>query len=510
MSNQWQPHAAELAEGLSLIELSDGLGHLDLGDSEDVMVMGVCDDSRHAMPGYAMLCLPRSEGKATQFAESAKEQGAIAIISVGVSVDTDLPHLHLESIAEAGLLLRRMFKTEQASTHFYGITGTDGKTSVAWMLREALARYQSAPIWSSGTLGWMRSSNNICDIGNTTPSLLTMHAMLNAACQEGVHAVVSEISSHGIAQGRIAGLNFKTAIWTNMGHDHLQDHGGYEPYLATKAGFISDCAAHGGSVVANADHADIRERAPESTNWYGHGLDRDDVNLGWEQELPGLLRLSCAGEEVVIEDIPIGDFHAENVACVALTLMVSMGIELQALPELLTGITAPPGRMQDVAAGYGQVFIDYAHTPEALERCLKAARKLVRNRLIVVFGCGGERDREKRPQMGGIAAEFADAVWITSDNPRGELPAVIASEIEAGMAQPYRVELHLQLDREQAIAEAVEVLAEGDILVIAGKGHEAYMEVCGRRMPWSDAEVAERYLHRKHPGSGFDGERLCA
>ena len=512
MNNQWQPHAAALAEGLSFRELAEGLGHLDMGSVDDVEIMGVCDDSRHAQPGYAMLCLPRSESKATQFAEAAREQGVTAIVSVGVSMDTELPHLHLESIDQAGQLLRRMFKTEQAGTRLYGITGTDGKTSVAWMLRESLARYQGEPVWSTGTLGWMRGTNDICDIGNTTPSLLTMHAMLTDACNEGVYAVVSEISSHGIAQGRIAGLDFKTALWTNMGPDHLQDHGGYEPYLETKAGFIRHCAEQGGSVIANADHADIRDRAPDGGFWYGRGVDCDGVDLGWEQELPGMLRLCSGGEEVVVEDIPIGDFHAENIACVALTLMVSLGIRLQALPELLTGITAPPGRMEDVAAGYGQVFIDYAHTPEALERCLKAARKLVRNRLIVVFGCGGERDREKRPQMGGIAAEFADVVWITSDNPRGELPAVIASEIEAGMAQPYRVELHLQLDRELAIAEAVEALNEGDILVIAGKGHEAYMEVCGRRTSWSDSEVAERFLHRKHPGTGvfFEGVRECA
>ena len=496
MSNQ--PHATALEEGFSLQQLAEGLGSLELDGADDVMIMGICDDSRQAKPGYAMLCLPRAAAQADAYAEAANAQGATAIISVGMSVKTELPQLHLESMQQAGALLRRLFKTEQAGAHLYGVTGTDGKTSVAWMLREALTRYQTRPVWSTGTLGWMRSPDDICDIGNTTPSLLTMHAMLTAACLEDVHSVVCEVSSHGIAQQRIAGMDFRTAIWTNMGHDHLQDHGGYGPYLATKAGFIRDAAAHGGNVIANADHADIRELAPELACWYGHGLFRDDVDLAWEQELPGLLRLRSNGEEVVIEDIPLGDFHAENVACTALALMTSQGVALQELPELLTGITAPPGRMQDVLAGFGQVFIDYAHTPEALESCLKAARKLARNRLIVAFGCGGERDREKRPQMGEIASELADVVWITSDNPRGELPAVIASEIEFGMVQPYHAEVHLQLDREQAIAEAIEAVEEGDILIIAGKGHEAYMEVCGRRQPWSDADIAESYLQKKN------------
>lgn len=512
MSNQGQPHAAALAQGFSLRELAEGLGCLEADAVDDVSIMGICDDSRHIKPGYAMLILPRAGERCSEFAEAASKQGAAAIISVGLAVNSELPYLHLDSMQQAGLLLRRLFKTEQAGAHLYGITGTDGKTSVAWMLREVLARYQARPVWSTGTLGWMRDPEDIRDIGNTTPSLLTMHAMLTAACLDDVHSVVCEVSSHGIAQQRIAGLDFKTAIWTNMGHDHLQDHGGYESYLATKAGFIHDCASAGSNVIANADYADIRQRAPEFSCWYGHGLDRDDVDLAWEQELPGLLRLRSDDDEVVIEDIPLGDFHAENVACVALTLMSSQNITLQELPQLLSGITAPPGRMQDVQAGYGQVFIDYAHTPEAIERCLNAARKLARNRLIVVFGCGGERDREKRPQMGETAAELADVVWITSDNPRGELPAVIASEIEFGMQKPYRAEVHLQLDREQAIAEAVAVIAEGDILVVAGKGHEAYMEVCGRRLPWSDIEVAEKYLQKKNlqAAATFEGEQSCA
>lgn len=496
MSNSAQTRATEFSQGFSLRELSNDLGEME-GDG-DICISGICDDSRFARPGYAMMCLPRSGKHGSEFAAAAAQNGATAIISVGVDVETDLPHLHMDNMQQAGQLLRRMFRTEGAGSHIYGITGTDGKTSIAWMLREALSRYQDRPVWSCGTLGWMKSPGDIHDIGNTTPSMLTLHAMLASACLEDVHAVVCEISSHGIAQQRIAGLAFKTAIWANMGHDHLQDHGGYASYLATKAGFVQQVAAHGSNVVANADHADIRTYAPDQTCWYGRGLFRDDVDLAWEQELPGVLRLKCGDDEVVIEDIPLGDFHAENVACTALALMVSMDVQLKELPALLNNISAPPGRMQELNAGYGQVYIDYAHTPEALQRCLEAARKLTRHRLVVLFGCGGERDREKRPQMGAIAAELADVLWITSDNPRGEMPAVIASEIEHGMSQPYRAEVHLQLDREQAIAEAIGCLRDGDVLIIAGKGHEAYMEVCGQRQPWLDADIATLYLHRKH------------
>lgn len=506
MTDPIVPDFHVLKRPFSLRALGGDLGRLEAAAGDDVRVTGLTDNSARVQPGFAWLCLPRCEARAGEYVLAATASGAGAIISVGVPLQADLPILHLDSMRQAGMLMRRLFRTEHVKTRLFGVTGTDGKTSVTWMLREALSRLQKRQVWSCGTLGWMRGADDYRDIGNTTPSLLTLHSLLATAVREHVHSLVCEVSSHGIAQERIAGLEFNTAIWTSMGHDHLQDHGGYPGYLDTKAKFVQACAAHGGTVVANADHEDIRNRAPAASRWYGRGLYRDDLDLGWEQELPGLLRLRSAGREVLIEGIPFGDFHAENIACVALTLLASAEVDLSGLPELLNGITAPPGRMQDMECGSGQVFIDYAHTPEALQRCLQTARKLTSGRLLLVFGCGGERDREKRPHMGEIAAEQADIVWITSDNPRGEPPAVIASEIEAGMPKPYRIQVHLQLDREQAIAEAVAELRQGDTLVIAGKGHETYMEVCGRRSPWSDAGVAAKYLRdRAFPADGSAG-----
>jgi len=487
----------------SLMQISQGLGMLKAGLNGDVQLSGICDDSRQIKPGYAFLCMPRSDRRASEFAQMAIQNGAAAVISIGVPVQVDIPVLQLDSMDELGALLRRWFGTEEATTRLFGITGTDGKTSVTWMLREVLVDRLQQSTWSSGTLGWINDTGVMQDIGNTTPALLTMHALLATAQQQQIANIASEISSHGIAQQRISGLEFHTAIWTSMGHDHLQDHGGYDKYLATKAGFINGCAKQGGHVIANADHPDICARAPESSKWYGHGLHRDDIDLCWEQELPGMVRLRHMGQEVLIEDIPLGGFHAENIACVALTLLTSLGVSFKELPSLLDGISAPPGRMQDLSAGLWQVFVDYAHTPEALKRCLEAARTMTRNRLLLVFGCGGERDREKRPQMGETAAQMADVIWITSDNPRGELPEVIASEIEHGISRPYPAKVHLQLDREQAIAAAVAELQSGDTLVIAGKGHESYMEISGSRVPWSDCDIANKYLANK-------GMRACA
>jgi len=486
----------------SLASLADGIATV----TADVEIAGIHDDSRSIGPGEAFLCLPRASDPG-RFLDMARERGAAAAIVIGNRpVDTDLPLLQLRTMDEAGRLLRRWFGTEKTTVRCLGITGTDGKTSVTWMLRQALNR-AGRRAWSVGTLGWIRDDDDFLDIGNTTPSLLTMHRLLYAADRQGIDVLVAEVSSHGIVQGRTAGIDMAAAVWTSLGHDHLQDHGGFDNYANTKAGFVLDSLERGAVAIANSDYAEIRRRLDADIRWYGHGLYRSDVALGWEQELPGMVRLKCGDQEILIEDIPFGDFHAENVACVAAVLLHALDVPATGLPSMLGGISAPPGRMQAVNIGRWQVFVDYAHTPEALEKCLQSARKMTRKRLCVVFGCGGERDREKRPQMGEIAVRLADVVWITSDNPRDERPEVIASEIENGMPKPYTAEVHLQLDRRRAIADAIAQLEAGDALVIAGKGHESYMEIAGKRTPWSDADIATQCLHAKN---GDEDLRACA
>ncbi len=500
----------------TLSALAKGLGRVS-GEAE---IRRIRDDSRHIAPGDAFLCLPRAGDFAAEYARKAEKAGAAAIIAVGEAgrhVRTELPCLRLETMDDAGRMLRRFFGTEKSAVRLTGITGTDGKTSVAWMLREALTRLDRKA-WSIGTLGLIRQADAPEDLGNTTPSLLLLHALLGEATRLGVDDLVLEVSSHGIEQQRIAGLDFAAVVWTSIGHDHLQDHGGWPAYVAIKAGFIERASKPAGkgarkaaTAIVNADHPAILEHAPAGALRYGHGLHRDDLTLGWEQELPGLLRLRHNGEEVRIEDVPLGDFHAENLACAGLALIGGGICGLARLPEALAGIAPPPGRLEDLDAGRWRVFVDYAHTPEALARVLASVRKITRKRLLLVFGCGGDRDREKRPRMGEIAAGMADAVWITSDNPRTEPPEIIASEIEQGMPRPYAAEVHLQLDRKAAIEEAVAALSRGDALVIAGKGHEPYMDIAGERIPWSDADIARAALARKEGRmTGEAGLSRCA
>lgn len=469
----------------------------------DSNIQNICDDSRAIEQGDTFLCMPRASRQSCDYIQYAIAAGARSIIYIGNDyVSSSIPCLYLSDMDEAGVFLRRYFQTEQTKTQCIGITGTDGKTSVAWILREALVKkYGSA--WSSGTLGWVEDHEHTHDLGNTTPSILTLHHLLSAADKQNIPAVVMEVSSHGIEQQRIAGLHFDAAVWTTLGHDHLQDHGGFEAYTSLKSRFIYNTGKHGGTVIYNHDQANICKHL-KATDFekhaYGHGLyqhSEQSNTIMWEQELPGLLRLAYQGKEVVVDDIPVGRFHAENIAAVAQILHAHYKLDLQDIAHLLCGVTAPPGRMQPVEAGCWQAFIDYAHTAEALQACLESIRPITRGRLLLVFGCGGERDREKRPAMGRVASELADVLWITSDNPRHEPPEIIASEIEEGIAHPYPLEVHLQLDRKKAITDAIVNMKSDDTLIIAGKGHEAYMDIQGERLPWSDMACARHLLHQK-------------
>ncbi|MDQ6954497.1 MAG: UDP-N-acetylmuramoyl-L-alanyl-D-glutamate--2,6-diaminopimelate ligase [Mariprofundaceae bacterium] len=470
----------------------------------DQRIENICDDSRAIQRGDTFLCLPRTAEQNQLYIQHAIAAGASSIIYIGEkAIDSPIPCLVLANMDEVGIFLRRYFQTLQTSTQCIGITGTDGKTSVAWILREALAkRYGKA--WSSGTLGWVEDHSHIYDLGNTTPSLLTLHHLLSAADKQKIPNLIMEVSSHGIEQQRIAGISFNVAVWTTLGHDHLQDHGGFDAYAALKERFICHAGKQGATVVYNHDQSKIHQRllhANFKTRSYGHGLYQQQQKkhmLAWEQELPGLLRLAKKGKEMVVDDIPVGRFHAENSTAAAQVLHSHFKISLRESAQLLSGATAPPGRMQAIEVGCWQVFIDYAHTAEALQACLESMRPITRGRLLLVFGCGGERDRGKRPEMGRVASEFADVIWITLDNPRGENPEVIASEIEGGIAHPYPLEVHLQLDREQAIAAAIASMDSHDTLIIAGKGHEAYMDVQGQRLPWSDMACAYRFLQQKN------------
>ena len=463
----------------------------------------LCDHSAQVQAGDVFLCLPRAHAQRQAFVHAAVQVGAQAVVCVGdtgVDVPEGVASLMLPDMAVLGAWLRQYFGTETCTTRCIGVTGTDGKTSVAWMLRQALARYAGAA-WSSGTLGWMCSDDDIYDLGNTTPSLLCMHYLLAAAQQEKLPYWVMEVSSHGIEQQRIAGIPISAVMWTTLGHDHLQDHGGFENYAALKASVLHQVVANGGVAVVNAAQERMQPYVADMPH-HAYRLGRvdgqaDKAVMYGDMRAVGVLDLCVDGASIGVDDVPVGVFHAENMTGVA-QMLRCLGLSMMDIQACVSAMPAPKGRMQAIENAQGlQVYVDYAHTPEGLQACLQSARGLASGRVLVVFGCGGNRDVAKRPQMGQAAVAQADEVWVTSDNPRDEAPMQIIQDIVAGMDDSNHV--HVCEQRGVAIAAALDALGVDDVLVVAGKGHEQGMVVGDTVLPWDDAAYVQEYLAAKEP-----------
>ncbi|MDQ6975036.1 MAG: UDP-N-acetylmuramoyl-L-alanyl-D-glutamate--2,6-diaminopimelate ligase [Mariprofundaceae bacterium] len=471
----------------------------------DIQITGVQQDSRLLRQGEAWLCLPSTAEKQTRYMQMAADAGASVCIYVGAVANNNMPSLpilHISDMVAAGNWLRHWFNTQNTTTRIIGITGTDGKTSVTWMLRDVLEQKLGA-CWSAGTLGWIDQRGKHSTLGNTTASLLNNHQLLAAATDAEIPYVVMEVSSHGIDQQRIAGMPFAAAIWTTMGRDHLDYHLNMQTYQNCKAGFIDGVAKAGGTIIANGDQTDIvKLQEGRVTWWYARGSQPKKDDLLWHIPSEGKLELQVENHIATASPVLGGSIHGQNLAAVATFLYRHNGDSLNAIAGYLSKIDAPPGRMQPIADTCGRrVFVDYAHTPNALIACLTAAREISLKRLLLVFGCGGERDQGKRPLMGQAARAYADLVWVTNDNPRDEEPHAIISDIMGHPPAEKRPNIEgeatvcIMQNRSEAIASAVATLAAGDVLLIAGKGHEDYMEFArGKRQPWSDIAVASEAL----------------
>ncbi len=403
-----------------------------------------------------------------------------------------VPQLH----ARLGAIADRFFAAPSATLTTVGITGTNGKTTTAWLAAQALAGSGRRATYS-GTLGFgapgaLRAS------AHTTPDAISVHRRLAALRDEGADCVAMEVSSHALDQGRVAGVRFHTALFTNLTRDHLDYHGSMHEYGAAKSMLfawptlaariinIDDplgsalCKAHATDsgrmvTVSRRDHANVRASAIRAAA-RGNEI---DVATDWGA---GTLATRL-----------VGDFNADN-ALAVLALLLAWDVPFATSLRAIGQCTAPPGRMESFGgtAGAPLVIVDYAHTPDALDKALAAARTHAGGKLAVVFGCGGDRDPGKRPMMGGIAARRADHVWITDDNPRTESPATIVGQIARGIAPG--TSLHIEHDRAAAIRGAVEAAAAGDVVLIAGKGHEDYQIVGHERRPFSDQAVVRQVL----------------
>jgi UDP-N-acetylmuramoyl-L-alanyl-D-glutamate--2,6-diaminopimelate ligase len=438
---------------------------------------GITDDSRRAGPGALFIAVRGAALDGHDFLAAAEERGAVAALVEDAS-RTTLPSLVVRDGRRAAAVAAAAAYDEPArALSLVAVTGTNGKTTTVGILRHLLdaARGRAASIGTLGVLVGSEGEPMPGGQGLTTPGPVELQRLLRTLVDAGVGAVAMEVSSHSLDQRRVDGLLFDAAVFTNLSRDHLDYHGTMERYLAAKAQLV-DYVAPGGALVVNADDEAWRALPPAPrTVRFSAGTRAADVyarrvtytprGSEWTLHLP---RQPAAKVRLPL----IGDFNVAN-AVAAAAAGHALGLSAEHLAERLSAAPQVPGRLELVGER-PTVLRDYAHTPDALDRALDAVRPFATRRLIVVFGCGGDRDRGKRPLMGAIAAAKADLAIVTSDNPRTEDPEAILDDIEAGMqgagAAPHeRIE-----DRREAIERALAIAGEDDVVVLAGKGHETY------------------------------------
>ena len=453
--------------------------------SANPVITGVTCDSRKVGPGMLFAALPGAKADGRAFIASAVAQGAAAIIApVGTVADTGAALLVTDAEPRrAYALAAAAFFARQPSV-MAAVTGTNGKTSAVNFTRQIWTRLGHAAA-SLGTLG-IDAPGWPARPSLTTPDPADLHAALAELADAGIDHAAMEASSHGLDQFRLDGVRLQAAAFTNLTRDHLDYHGDMASYLAAKLRLFADLLPADGVAVVNADSdaaaAVVAAAGARRLIRFG----RAGAELALKAIRPDahgqVLDLDVLGQTHSVRLKLAGTFQAAN-ALTALGMVIGCGGNAQAAVAALEHLAEIPGRLQKVAAkGDAPIFVDYAHTPDALETVLTALRPHAAGRLAVVFGCGGDRDPGKRPQMGAIAARLADIAIVTDDNPRSEDPALIRAAILA--AAPAAIEI---ADRRAAIRHAVSLLRAGDVLVVAGKGHESGQIVGARTLPFDDA-----------------------
>ncbi len=463
----------------------------------EARITGLAVDSRAVRPGYLFAALPGSKAHGATFIPAALDLGAVAVltdaegarIAQGLPGMADIALVVAEDAREALSFAAALWFGRQPAT-MVAVTGTNGKTSVATFTRQIWAAL-GLPAINIGTTGvegaWDAPS------GHTTPEPITLHRLLAEAAEAGITHAAMEASSHGLDQRRLDAVRLKAAGFTNFTQDHLDYHGTFEAYFAAKAGLFDRVLPEDGVAVLNTndpksvDLALIATARGQKILRTGHGEDADLRILGQRYDATGQdVRFAWKGAPHQVRLNLIGGFQAENVA-VAAGLAIGSGCAPNDVFAVLPQLSTVRGRMQ--LAGRrkngASVFVDYAHTPDAIETALKALRPHVMGRIVVVFGAGGDRDRSKRPLMGKAAAENADILFVTDDNPRSEDPAAIRAQIMEACPEANEVG-----DRAEAILRGVDALGPGDALLVAGKGHESGQTIAGNVYPFDDVEQA--------------------
>ncbi len=489
---------------------------------DDPMIRGVTYDSRSVSPGDLFVALRGENHDGHDYLAQALQLGAAALLVEATPKGLGSPGRAVVSVSDTRRALapiaRRFYGDPADELRLIGVTGTNGKTSTTFLI-ESILEAAGIGVGIIGTVE-IRYGDHRERTLNTTPESLDLQRTLRAMCTSGVSAAALEVSSHGLSLGRVEGCRFEVGAVTNLTPEHLDFHETMESYLEAKTRLFSEFLTSDASAVVNVDDpsaeaflSSAREvgarlvRVSRRTDIPAEvSVERADVRLDGTR---AALRLPSGPLEV---DLPlVGDFNVENMA-VAVGAAVALGIERDVIGRGVAACEQVPGRTERVGAEVENaptILVDYAHTPDAVEKVLRTVRPLVGGRLITVFGCGGDRDRSKRPLMAKAVADFSDRAIATSDNPRTEDPLAILSDVERGLDGLGRVDASqldrtersyaLVVDRREAIALALGIARSEDTVILAGKGHEDYQIIGRERLPFDDRVEARRALGRRSP-----------
>ena len=478
----------------TLAELLQGFA-----EAPAIPVSGIGSDSRQLGEGYLFLACKGLRSHGVDYLEQAIASGACAIAWDSSTADgpadvAGVVMIGVENLARhLGEIANRFYGRPSANINVIGVTGTNGKTTVAWLIAQCLQKLERKCAYL-GTLGFGVAELQSAD-GMTTPATVELHKRLAGFVNDGAEAAAIEVSSHALSQGRVDGVQFEAALFTNLTRDHLDYHENMQEYFESKARLFRECDTRNRIVNIDSEFGtDLAARCGQNVIIVSTKFDRVANGRPYVfvrsvvaiDQGSDITFTSSWGDGQFVLPLP-GDFNVAN-ASIVLALLLSQGVSVAAACSALAGVDAPPGRMQRVAAGGLAVYVDYAHTPNAIEAALLALRAHCRGKLWCVFGCGGDRDVGKRPLMGKLAERHADQIVITSDNPRGENPHDIIDDILAGLGESESA-IVIE-DRATAIAWAIGQAADSDAVLIAGKGHEDFQQIGADRLRFSDYAVA--------------------
>lgn len=460
-------------------------------DYRNSEVSQVVCDSRQALPGSLFIAVPGEATDGLLHAAEAVKNGALAVIAPRGSAQGSswgVPVLEVDDVRSAmGKIADRFYDYPSKKLEIVGVTGTKGKTTTVWLLDQLFSATGSPTGFCSTVEN--RIGEDSYEAKNTTAGCLDLHRFLAEVVERGGERAVIEVSSHALAQQRTASIHFDCAVFTNLAPEHLDYHEDMESYLAAKMKLFTSLDSHAYAVLPRSQEvSEVLARNTEANiSWYGCGIEDGVTDLRMDKGIEFTWR-GCR-----IRAGFWGEHNLENLLAV-LSAGECMGLRPPEMAAVISEARLPPGRLEQVDhSGLYKVIVDYAHTDGALEAVLCALRPVTPGRLIIIFGCGGDRDTTKRPRMGRVAESCSDRIILTSDNPRSESPKKILSEILGGIEHPD--EVTLEEDRRAAIGLGIRMARAGDTVLIAGKGHEDYQEFSNRkRIHFDDREVAEEFL----------------